>query len=445
MENRVPRAKGFVAALVLLTAAGALASLPALAQEAVSNPNFIQTVGPDVTVFDMMDVQNYGSSGGVRGYAFGTRSCNIGDKPLNWCDENGGCGNGTASNDHPVIAQNMYRLKNGRFEQIGASWLKHGFLSTNSTSSGCGNGSCVSPPLGSSQLGIGCTDPYQASLNGSRPLGRRSEVNSTTGAYPFPYTGGGSTGAVWNQRAAVAEADLDPAQNTGATYYIEGHYIAPDDAAAGNGLNNASYRRVTVTAGTYNLSMAASTVREKSAIEVWPTVDNTVELINVDTPSVPAERFHVARKVTDLGGGVWHYEYAIHNMNSDRSASRLTITFGNLTNFTNIGFHDVNSHSNEPYDTTDWEVTTGGTSISWAAPVFVPAENANALRWATMYSFWFDATRGPTEIALHTLGLFKTGTPAELEFLATPQESPFFADGFETGDTSAWTGVRSGR
>ena len=75
------------------------------------------------------------------------------------------------------------------------------------------------------------------------------------------------------------------------------------------------------------------------------------------TPSVPVERFHVARKVTNPSAGVWHYEYAAHNMNSDRAADRLAIRFFGATTFENIGFHDVNAHSNEPYDTADWSNT----------------------------------------------------------------------------------------
>jgi hypothetical protein len=406
----------------------------------LAGPAMAQTNGPDVTVYDLMDIQNYGTAGGIRGYAVGTRSCNIGNQPLNWCDVNGGCGLGTTNKDHPVIAQNMYRLKDGRFEQIGASWLKHGFESTNSQTAGCGN--CVQPPLGPDQLGTGCTDPYQASLNGSRPMGRKSEVNPANGAYPFPPGGGGSTTNVWNQRMAVAEADMSAALNPGATYYVEGHYVAPDDATSGNGLNNAGYRRVTVGGANFTLTFAASTVRERSAIEAWPVVDNTVLLLNVDLPTAPIERFHVARKVTDLGGGVWHYEYAVHNMNSERAADQLTITFGEGTAITNIGFHDVNAHSNEPYDTTDWESATTSNSVSWTAPFFTPAENANALRWATMYNFFFDASRPPTAIASHSLSLFEAGLPEEVAFLEISQEPTLFADGFESGDTSAWTGAR---
>ena len=79
----------------------------------------------------------------------------------------------------------MYRLMSGRFEQIGQSWLKHGFASTNSP--GCGT--CVQPPNGGAQLGVGCSDAYGSGLNGSQGnLGPRSQVNPTNGYYPYPFS-----------------------------------------------------------------------------------------------------------------------------------------------------------------------------------------------------------------------------------------------------------------
>ena len=79
----------------------------------------------------------------------------------------------------------MYRYLNGTFQQIGMSWLKHGFASTNSP--GCGT--CQQPPQGGGALGIGCTDAYGSGLNGSQGnLGPRSEVNASTGAYPWPHS-----------------------------------------------------------------------------------------------------------------------------------------------------------------------------------------------------------------------------------------------------------------
>lgn len=384
---------------------------------------------PDVTVYDLPSTQNYGTSGGIRGYSVATTSCNVGTTPLNWCNAQGGCGLGTTAKDHPVIGQNMYRLKNGRFDQIGASWLKHGFTSLNQTSAGCGSGTCTQPPLGGSQLGVGCTDPYSASLNGTRPLGRKSEVNPSNGDYPFPFGQGGATSAVWNQRLAVAEADMDAALNPGARYFVEGHYIAPDDAVADAGLNNASYREVTVAASTFNLNMTGTTQRQKAAIEAWKAIDPSVELFYVDTPTVPRERFHVARKVTEVTpGALWHYEYAVHNMNSNRAADQLTITFAGNTLISGVGFHDVNAHSNEPYDTTDWTGVTSANAVQWTAPPFPSAPtNANAIRWATMYNFWFDADRPPSQITANSLRLFTAGTPSALEFGG----DNLFANGYE--------------
>ncbi len=307
---------------------------------------------------------------------------------------------------------------------------------------GCGAGSCVQPPLGGNQLGVGCTDPYGSGLNGSRPLGRKSEVDATTGAYPFPYGGGGSTTAVWNQRVAVAEADLDAALNPGAVYYIEGQYVAPDDALSGNGLNNASYRRVTVTAGTFNLVMAASTVRRKSAIEVWPTVDSTVELINLDTPSTPdptvprrpqgdrPRRRRLALRIRDP-----QHELEPRGRPADRHLRRHHRLLATL------GFHDVNAHSSEPYDPTDWESATTATAISLDRAV-----SSARRRTPTPCAGRPPTASGSTpisrrtEIALHGLRLFAAGSPAGLEFWATETAAPLFTDGFETGDTVGWSG-----
>ena len=74
---------------------------------------------PDVIVGDIFDVNRYGSVGGITGYSFGTESCNKGTCEALWIG-------GTP--EHPVIGMNMFRLKDGRFEQIGQSWLKHGFF-----------------------------------------------------------------------------------------------------------------------------------------------------------------------------------------------------------------------------------------------------------------------------------------------------------------------------
>jgi len=394
-------------------------------------------VGPDVTVFELYSPDHYGSVGTIHAYAVGTVSCNQGTEPLNWCDENNnGCADGADVTDHPVIAQNLYRLKEGRFEQLGMSWLKHGFLSVNGSRAGCGDGSCEIPPEGGDQLGVGCTDPYGAGLNGSRPLGRRSTTNASTGEHPVRPPNGGS--GFIAERLQVEEADIDPSLNAGAQYWVEGHYVAPDDAMDGNGLNNASFNLASFD-GAFNMTLSGGTVQEQAAIYAWPAADPEVEVLKVDAPfSNPAERFYAARRVTP-GAGTWHYEYAIQNLNSDRSAQAFRIQFGSNATITNVGFRDVEHHSGEPYDTTDWDMTVDSPpgSVVWSTATFVPAEDANALRWGSMFSFWFDADVPPAG-SVHTLEFFKPGGPSEVE-INFPDGDWIFQDGFESGDTSAWS------
>lgn len=414
------------AALAVATAVvGGLAAVPAA---------LAGGIGPDVTVYDLYDTNHYGPTGDVHAYSVATRSCNQGDTPLNWCDEAQCATGGVTTHDHPVIAQNLYRLSGGRLTQIGMSWLKHGFTALQQSQPGCGNGTCqaTSPHF----LGVGCTDPYNANLNGGRPLGLRSEVDATTGAYPFPYTQV-PFGAAIDQRIQVLEADLDPTLNPGARYWVEGQYIAPDDAGFGNGLNNASHREVSVNTPSFSLSFVSGTVQELPAIAAWKEVDPLVETTAVNVPGAIVERFDVARKVTmatSIEGSTWHYEYAIHNLNSDRSANSFTVDFPGAASITNAGFHAVNHHSGEPYAATPWTIDTSTPGqVTWSTDTFATDPNANALRWATTFSFWFDADAPPGGIT-NTLGLFKPGTPTEVDFYPA-----FFEDGFESGDTSGWT------
>ena len=425
-----------------LIAVGCIAGL-VVVLATVGGSEAAPAVGPDVTVFAFTDISNYGASGGFAGYSIGTTSCNRGDTPLNWCSSSGSCAPGATSKDHPVIAQNLYRLKNGRFEQIGMSWLKHGFTSLNQTSGGCtgsAGSACAAPLFGGRQLGVGCTDPYTSSLNGRQPLGRRSAVNATTGDFPFPNSSPSGPYTVYDQRIKVATADLAPLANAGATYWAEGQYIAGDDAASGNSLNNASHRQVTIGgAPSYPLTMAGTFFEQLPAIFAWPAHDSGVVLVTVDVPGPIVERFHVGRKVTDLGKGLWHYEYAVHNLNSDRSARALSIEFPVATAFTNIGFKGIAHHSGEAYATDDWTVSSTANLLSWSTADFATNPNAHALRFATMFNFWFDADQPPTDAIVHTLDLFKPGDPSAVEFGIVNE---LFSDDLESGGIGSWSSHR---
>jgi hypothetical protein len=355
-----------------------------------------QSVGPDVTVSGLTDVQGYGTALGISAFAVGTVACNVGTQPVTW---------NASNNQHPVIAQNMYRYLNGTFQQLGMSWLKHGFVSTNSP--GCGT--CVQPPLGGGQLGVGCTDAYGASLNGNGPsLGPRSEVNAATGAYLFPH--GSPTGnATIMARIQVQNADLG---NAAAMYFVDAQYVTSDDALAGNKNNNATWQQI-VTPGigqVGNVAFIGAPHPQQPAIYAWQAVDPTVVITTVDIPH--DGRFIIAKKVTPIAGG-FHHEFAIHNLNSDRSGRRFTVVFAPGTVISNGGFRSIPYHSGEPYSNTPWTITISGNAIDWATQLYSVNPNANALRWGTMDNFWFDATAS-AEVS-ETLDPFKPPPPCSLQ------------------------------
>ncbi len=395
--------------------------------------------GPDVIVGELNGLRHWGEVGGVTAYSVGTTSCNVGDEVLPWDAD---------TPAHPVIAQNLYRLKGGRFEQIGMSWLKHGFAAQ--TGILC---DMCQDPFNSQLLGVGCSDVYSADLNGRREtvvleggLGPRSEVDAATGVFPYPYCQvpyctQGETGDAVFKRLQVRNADLDPAQNPGARYFVEGHYVTAADAAAGNDDNNASYREVTVgPAPTYFLSFAGDTEPEKPAVLAWRDADPQVAVAHVDVPG--DGRFTLAARATALGGGVWRYAYALYNMNSHRSARGFTVPLVPGASVQTLGFRDVEYHSGEPYDGTDWTAAVdpmAGT-VSWTTELFAADPDANALRWGTLYSFWLD-TGVPPGSGDAVIDLFRPGAPATVPVATVAPAAGIFADGFESGDTVAWSFV----
>jgi len=362
--------------------------------------------GPDVIVGDVTGPsgpRKWGTINGVTAYSIGTTSCNLGDTDLRWIQF------GTF---HPVIGQAMYRLKDGRFEQIGLSWLKHTFCALQETL--CGSCDPVGP-FCESALGPGCSDPYSSSLNGDQSgLGPRFQVNAATGEFVWPFATRGQRGDVLFKRLQVAMTDLDPALNPGAVYFAEGQYISPDDAGIADD-NNASYRKVrvdTLTSSGYNLRWVGVTKRTAPAISAWQDSDPSVDLLPVDVPG--DGRFIVGSKVTDNGDGTWNYEYAIQNLNSDRSVGQVSIPLPSGVTITNIGFHDVDYHSGEPFDGTDWTMSQDSTQVAWSSPeTFAQNPDSNALRWGTTYNYRFTANT-PPEFGDAIIGLFKPGTPASL-------------------------------
>jgi hypothetical protein len=379
------------------------------------------TAGPDVIVGDVYDISRDGAAGNITAYSIGTDSCNLGDVGVTWV---------SGTNQHPVISGTMYRLKTvsgaAHFEQLGMSWYKHGFLATNQ--SFCGACSTAA----GAQLGPhGCSDIYDSGLNGDQGnMGARSELNATTGVFPYPSIIVGAGGAI-GQRCQCFTADVDPAQNTGALYFADATYKVPDDAQfshnganATNGLNNVTYRQINASTLLGSPVFSAASHQQMPGIQAWKDQDPTVTLVNADYldnsvgPNIVA-RFIAAAKATSLGGGQYHYEYAIYNLNADRSGGSFSVPIPAGAVITNVGFHAPFYHSGEVYDNTAWDSSVTSNAVTWTPHPFSPAANANALRWGSLYNFRFDANIAPGTGAA-TLGLFKVGSPSSLSIGGLP-------------------------
>ncbi|MBU0718389.1 MAG: hypothetical protein KJ749_09090, partial [Planctomycetes bacterium] len=363
--------------------------------------------GSDVIVADLQSVLHYGNVGDIHAYAVGTHACNIGTERASWV---------ASTNQHPGILQNMYRLKDDRFEQIGMSWFKHGFYAVSWKL--CGP--CPVATDGSA-LGVDCSDPYSASLNGVQGnMSRRSDANAFTGYFPYPWTAPAPDPLI-GRRLQVHVDDLAEDLNPGAEYFVQGHYVHPDDSAAGTDENNASYRPVTIAYEAepeavppikmYDVFPEGQTQREQPAVRAWQDTDLDVVETDVRVPSEGL--FILAAKAKDLGTGTYRYSYALQNLNSDRSAGSFSVPLPEGAVVSNIGFHDVDYHSGEIYDSTDWPGVVADGAITWATENYDTNPNANALRFSTLYNFYFDANVEPALTGV-IVGLFKPGYPEEL-------------------------------
>jgi hypothetical protein len=253
-------------------------------------------------------------------------------------------------------------------------------------------------------------------------MGPNYERNPWTGYWYHPGSHQSSSHGhnAIEHRLQVHDADLDPPQNPDATYYAEGYYLMLDDI---NPINSASWKPVTINSGTpggtwqFGMSGSGTYPNIGFAIDAWTGATKTLiaEEIPVIEFESPDGRCVLAAKATQLSENMWHYEYALTNIDMDRQAGSFSIPIAPGTTVTNIGFHAV-EHHDEPFNTADpdavpidntpwdWEVTSD--AVTWST-------TTNPLRWAMMFNFRFDADAPPDTISL-TLGLFRLGSPSTL-------------------------------
>lgn len=395
---------------ILILGAAALAAAPAaLAQVDCA------IAGPDAVVGRIQTPANYAREGGIDAFSLAIDTCNVGSAMIPVS---------AGSAQHPILTFNLYRLRTVdgamRMEQVGMSWCFHMFFPLQQSL--CCT-SCAAAPPGN--LGARCSTGDSATYIGTQSvLGPRWQVNAASGAFPFPPASPAYSGTV-ARRLQAAVSDLDPGQSGGGSYFVETLVVDSADAAAGNSANNASFRPcsfVGTAQSEWGMSVSGTTQQGRPAIEAWRDADPGVVLVPVDVPG--DGRFVVGGRATELGGGVWRYEYAVMNLSSDRSMGSFAVPAAPGVEVTGLGFHDVGYHSgdgpgNVDFSGADWEAVRDAAGASWATDPYEVNQSANALRWGTLYNFRFDAAQAPEEGSV-TLGLFKPGTPVSVAAAGLP-------------------------
>ncbi len=344
---------------------------------------------------------------GENGLAMSTTACNRGTVNIPWyapMDER-----------HPTIAMNLYRERNGVLEQIGFSWLKHGFLSTNSNA--CGT--CQNPGTGA-LLGVNCSDTYGVGNNSDRNwLGPREEVNPFIGRWTCTgshFAGGqpdcvrrhgGSGHGPIDHMLRVLDSDLNV---SGAQFFYEAYYVVEGDV---NKYNNIGWRQATAswTGSTWSFSTVSNQT-------FGPVINRWGDMRAFAEPRTQGDAI-VAVKVTNLGGGMYHYEYAVyvHDLWQEIRAFYVPIPDG--ATVSNVGFYGPRSETRgDPQ--TQWTPAIGDGFVLWTTATFSQNPNTNSLAYGRMYNFRFDANVAPVTSKV-LLGTFK---PGPITFLTAGVSTP---------------------
>ncbi len=377
-------------ALVGLFATGAL-SAPLLAQS-----NTIP--GIDVRVYNVVDATVYGRRGpaypnGEMGLMIGHSYCNTGSVDVTWVDEIGG----VMVDTYPRIAFLVVKEADGRMVQVSnRSFLKHSTVPYNFSS-----GPCAPCNSGSGEFFFrGCSDTYSSGINSNRYyLAPADEIDPWLGAWDSqgsyfdrgdPAVSGSAatdsrrslTSSMTNafdsvkNRIIIQEQDL-----VGAGQYYGQVYVSIQGESASVRDNNYQTRPMNISggAGGWSASVTGSSV-EGPALTHWTGATTRMGGNGNDDG-----RFLVAVKVTGPTNGVYHYEYAVQNLDNNRGGASLRIPMDQGAVVSNIGFRDVDT---DPLN--QWTTSRTSTELSFLATA------NNACDWNTIYNFWFDCDVPPS-------------------------------------------------
>ncbi len=373
---------------------------PLLAVALLSAPVLAQAnavAGLDIGMWELTDMSFTGRRGaaypnGEAGFMVGHSWCNGGSVNLPWVSEIGG----VMVDQYPRIAFLLVRESGGRMVQVsGQSFAKHSPIAYNFS-----NGPCAPCNAGSGQFFyVGCSDTYGSGTNANQhALGPTTEIDPWLGTWNpqgsyFDRGDPAVTGAAaidsvrsltWTQvqafdsvknRMIVRESEL----LSGAVYYAQVQGVTQGEPLVERD-NNLMNREIAITGSGGSWSPnAIGNSQWGSVLTRWQGASFDMAGNGNDDG-----RFGVAVKVTGPSNGMWHYEYAIHNIDNNRGAATFRIPLAPGAVVQNAGFRDIDDN---PLN--DWTFT------QTAGELVFSAASGNRLEWNTLYNCWFDCSIQP--------------------------------------------------
>ena len=357
--------------------------------------------GTDVNLYDVSASTIYGRRGpaypnGEVGIGFGHAFCNAGTVHVPW--QTSPTTAGQMTDIHFKIAFLLARESNGRIVQVSTpeTCVKHSRVTYNLGSSQCGT--CQTGPA--STFRMGCYDAYSTGFNGNRfNLGPTSEIDPWTGSWnpvgsyfdrgdPAVVGAAASDGVqsltstqanafeVVKNRVVVPESELSQP----GTFFGQVHLVCEGEPVGNRGNNLLSEAlNFTWNGSAWTTSNAGGPV-QGSVLNRWSGATRNTAGNGLDDG-----RFLVAAKVTGPVNGVYHYEYAVHNIDNVRGGASLKLPLHPSAQLTAVGFRDIDGNV-----LNDWTWSRSGGELA-----FLASAN-NSLDWNSLYNFWFDTTVAPT-------------------------------------------------
>jgi len=353
--------------------------------------------GLDILMYDVTDLSYTGRRGGAfpngeAGFMMGHSWCNTGTVDLPWASQSGG----VMVDQFPRIAFLLARESAGRMVQIsGRSFCKYSPIAYNFQT-----GPCLPCNVsGGSFFFVGCSDTYGSGINEDQMnLGPSDELNPWLGTWNLvgsyfdrgdPAVGGAAATDSAKSLTFSQVAAFDSVKNritvreneiiAGANYYGQVQAVVQGEPSTNRG-NNISNRQLTINQNgtTFTTGSAGASVAG-SVLTRWQGA-----MIGSGDNGSGDGHFVVGAKTTGPVGGMWHYEFAIHNVDNHRGGGKIRIPLAPGAIVQNVGFRDLDLVGNN-----DWSFSIGTNEITFSD------NGTNPIDWNTIYNVWFDCSIQP--------------------------------------------------